>query len=415
MEMINSLCLYYIMSAIKGNSPGLDNINAEELTKMMEILREIRRDVANNTASINAMGGLQQLTYENTIKSSDITPEDINIGVKHVVKETLEKGKKYELICGTEDIYKILKCILDAIIFVYKIMKELLNLRKHIIDTVKNVPLVSSFVFIINILFLFCYIYVICLVIHFIGCRIGNPELAEDAFRIFVRYMRKLFEFACNPNVIENTKYALSKSIRILDEEISDVDLYKNGKETIMNSTKYFRNVVNNFIDNVNNMNDGMKTIQNTASTITEVASNVATGAINGANAITEAALGSLEQLLQEPKVQTLNLGNFTILVKDGGKKNQKKGKRKKTNKRKSKYKKGRISKKKYIKGGSHNELVKNLYGIVNGMNTGNSNLENLSPEDLKRFQLLSKIHTDVLSPVFDLIFLCLDSSKLIN
>ena len=83
--------------------------------------------------------------------------------------------------------------------------------------------------------------------------------------------------------------------------------------------------------------------------------------------------------------------------------------------KRKSKYKKGRTSKKKYIKGGSHNELVTNLYGIVNGMNTGNSNLENLSPEDLKRFQLLSKIHTKRLLPVFYLISLCLDSSKLIN
>lgn len=413
MEMINSLCLYYIMSAIN----DLDNNkHAEKLEEVMKILIEIRRDVANNTASINAMGRLQEITYENAIKSSDITPEDINKGVKDVVKKTLEKGKKYELICGTEDIYKILKCILDAIIFVYKIMKELLNLRKHIIDTVKNVPLVSTFVFIINILFLCCYVYVICLVIHFIGCRIGNPELAEDAFRIFVRYMRKLFEFACNPKVIENTKYALRKGFSIVDEEISDVVLYKTGKETIIDSTEYFTNVLKKFIHNVNNMNDGMKTIQNTTSTITEVASNVATGAINGANAITEAALDSLGQLLQQPKVQTtLNLGNFTISVEKGGKKNQKKGKGKKTNKRKSKYKKGRTSKKKYIKGGSHDKLVENLYGIVNRMNTGNSNMKNLSPEDLKRFQLLSKIHTDVLSPVFNLIFLCLDSSKLIN
>ena len=84
MEMINSLCLYYIMSAIN----YLDNINVEE---MMKILIEIRRDLANTTAHVNGISRLQEITYENAIKS-DIRQEDINKELKVVVEKTLEKG-----------------------------------------------------------------------------------------------------------------------------------------------------------------------------------------------------------------------------------------------------------------------------------------------------------------------------------
>ena len=48
MEMINSLCLYYIMSTID----DLYNIDAK---KMMEILIEIRRDLANTRSLLDTI------------------------------------------------------------------------------------------------------------------------------------------------------------------------------------------------------------------------------------------------------------------------------------------------------------------------------------------------------------------------
>lgn len=381
-----------------------DSKKIHDMMKQMETLTQV---IMQQQQQLNAIGNKLSQTEENERKDED------KYEVIDAVEKKIEKvgRKEYQFICGTEDIGKILKCILDATLFVIKLLKRLLNIRNEIKNTLKNIPLVSTIVFIIDILVLWCYIYVICLVINYIGCKIGNPKLAEDVFRIWVRYTIKLFEFACNPKVIENTMQGTKTVMNIIHREISTSDFavqYQSGKEIVAKNVNQLKSVLNFVNNGIQTMKDGnfsnvvINKVKDAASTISEGTYNtVSTTTSDFLNTLQDVTMNAFYEKVSEPEVQKLVVGDMTFII-EGGKKTQKKRrKRKKTIKRKPKSK--RVS----FKGGVQNNIMDNLVATLPRINDSD-----LKKPPLKHFQKLVQLHDAFATPIFDLVYKCIEVSE---
>jgi len=385
--------------------------NQKQLEEMNRLLQIIVKTVNEQNQQFNAISNKIEISDENQIKNEDtmLVVDAVETNSKKIEKvgEEVQKiGKKgYQITCGTENILEILKCILDAILFVAEILKKLLNIRDQIKKTLKNIPLVSTIIFIIDILILWCYIYVVCLVLNYIGCKIGNPKLAEDTFKIFIRYTIKLFEFACNPKVIKNTSRAFKTGIDIINTEISKSDFavsYESGKGEIVKNVDRLKSVLN-FV------NDGFQTMKNddfsnvVINKVNNAASTFAEGTYNSVSNTMSNTIHDLQDLtvnmfFKQPDIKTIVTDDMTYII-DGGKKTQKnrrkRRKRRKTNKRKSKSRN-------YLKGGNiTNKSVNDLSLFLSQTSVNNFD------QPLKDYQDLAQKHNEFVTPIFELLEYC--------